>query len=272
MNYSALVKGIESVHRDSKAGAVGAVNRQLILRNWLIGAYLVEFEQNGQDRAEYGTGLLKRVAADLRNKNIPGSSTQMLERMRLFFRNYPQLGSAIASPPVVISPDILVTSDLQNSSSLMRNSPNGNTSKPTQLSAQLVLQLSWTHLIELIAIEDPWKRAFFENECLKGNWSVRQLQRQIGSLLYERTGLSTDKQTVIDHARNQATEVPVVIQDLIRDPYVLEFTGLAEKAAYLERDLETLLLDHLQAFLLELGTGFWLQVQEDAAEYNAYSK
>jgi predicted nuclease of restriction endonuclease-like (RecB) superfamily len=112
----------------------------------------------------------------------------------------------------------------------------------------------WSHVIELIRVEDPWKRAFYENECLKGNWSVRQLQRQIGSLLYERTGLSKDKAAVIRRARRQ--EPPADVTDLLRDPYILEFTGLGERPEYTESDLEGALLDHLQQFLLELGTGF----------------
>ena len=133
---------------------------------------------------------------------------------------------------------------------------------PTPLGHELVLGLSWTHLIDLLGIDDPWKRAFYENECIKGGWSKRQLQRQIGSLLYERTGLSTDKQAVIERARQQAMETPADIADLIRDPYVLEFAGLAEKPHYLENDLERALLDHVQHFLLELGTGFCFEARQ----------
>jgi predicted nuclease of restriction endonuclease-like (RecB) superfamily len=130
------------------------------------------------------------------------------------------------------------------------------------LPVELVLRFSWTHLLQLIRLDDPWKRAFYENECLKGNWSKRQLQRQIGSLLYERTGLSTDKAAVIERAREQAVETAGSIADLIRDPYVLEFTGLAEQPRYHESDLETALLDHLQSFLLELGTGFCFEARQ----------
>ncbi len=130
---------------------------------------------------------------------------------------------------------------------------------PTPLSCGVLLGLSWTKLQELIQLDDPWKRAFYENECLKGNWSVRQLQRQIGSLLYERTGLSTNKRAVIDRARKQTAQE--TITDLIRDPYVLEFTGLAERPEYLETDLECALLNHLQAFLLELGEGFCFEAR-----------
>ena len=131
---------------------------------------------------------------------------------------------------------------------------------PTPLSPQLFSRFSWSQLQELVQIDDPWKRAFFENECLKGNWSVRQLQRQIGSLLFERTGLSTNKKGVIERARKQ--EPRATVNDLIRDPYVLEFTGLAERPEYLESDLESSLLNHLQSFLLELGDGFCFEARQ----------
>jgi predicted nuclease of restriction endonuclease-like (RecB) superfamily len=118
----------------------------------------------------------------------------------------------------------------------------------TKSGTQLKLRLSWAHFIELIRIEDPPKRTFYEVECVRGNWSVRQLQRQIGSLLYERTGLSMDKQAVVRRADTQEPSAPIAA--LLRDPYVLEFAGLAERPSYSEADLETALLDHLQAFLL----------------------
>jgi predicted nuclease of restriction endonuclease-like (RecB) superfamily len=130
----------------------------------------------------------------------------------------------------------------------------------TALAAEAVLCLSWTKLIELIRIEDPLKRAFYENECLKGNWSVRQLQRQIGSLLFERTGLSKHKAALLRRAQSQESSADVA--DLLRDPYVLEFTGLGERAEYTENDLERALLDHLQQFLLELGTGFCFEARQ----------
>src|SRR5207249_1160224 len=117
--------------------------------------------------------------------------------------------------------------------------------------------------LEFLRIEDPWKRAFYENECLNGNWSKRQLQRQIESLLYERTGLSTNKRAVIARARRQAADAPTeTVEEMIRDPYVLEFAGLAERAEYSEDELESALLDHLQRFLLELGTGFCFEARQ----------
>lgn len=265
MNYDALISSIAKTHSGTQAGAAGAVNRHLILRNWLIGAYLVEFEQKGEDRAKYGSGLLKRIATDLSERQVPGCSRQMLDRMRRFFRLYPQIANEISSPAVSISPP---SSDLKEiCSPVVSISPNAfsnpaTSTGPNPLAPKKVLGFSWTHIVELVRIDDPWKRAFYENECLKENWSKRQLQRQIGSLLYERTGLSNDKEAVIEASRREAADAPAEIKDLIRDPYILEFTGLAEKSAYLEKDLETALLDHLQAFLLELGSGFCFEARQ----------
>jgi predicted nuclease of restriction endonuclease-like (RecB) superfamily len=123
-----------------------------------------------------------------------------------------------------------------------------------------MLRLSWSHWAELIRLDEPLKRAFYENECLKGSWSVRQLQRQMGSLLYERTGLSKDKAAVLRRAQTQGSAASIA--DLLRDPYVLEFTGLGERPEYTESDLEKALLDHLQQFLLELGTGFCFEARQ----------
>lgn len=151
------------------------------------------------------------MSADLRECKVPGTSPDMLERMRLLCFYYPQVAGRISAP-------------------LVRKF---GSRTPRPLPVEKLLGLSWTHLADLVRLDDPWKRAFYENECLKGNWSKRQLQRQIGSLLYERTGLSTDKQAIIERARQQAAEAPADIASLIRDPYVLEFTGLAAQPRYL---------------------------------------
>jgi predicted nuclease of restriction endonuclease-like (RecB) superfamily len=176
----------------------------------------------------------------------------MLGRMRVFYLACPRLRSQIPSSLMTGSPLPIPSSPMTESAA----------DGPPPLQAAGILRLSWTHWIDLLRLEDPWRRAFYEQECLRGGWSVRQLQRQIGSLLYERTGLSTDKRAIIAEARVQATESPQTIGDLIRDPYVLEFTGLAVRPAYRETDLETAILDHLQAFLLELGGGFCFEARQ----------
>jgi len=260
LSYELLIASIAEVHARTQSGAAGAVNRYLTLRNWFIGAYIVQFEQDGADRASYGQQLLLHLARDLKRRRIPGCSPEMLGRMRVFYRTYPQLHENGSSPFVTEFETSSVPAEpIEISSPAVTKS---ETALPTPLGRRTLLRLSWSHLIELIRLEDPWKRAFYENECLRGSWSKRELQRQIGSLLYERTGLSLDKQAVIERARQQATAAPVQISELIRDPYVLEFVGLAEQPRYTESDLETALLDHIQGFLLELGSCFCFEARQ----------
>ncbi len=268
MNYSSLVKAINAVAMQLQSRAAAAVNQALVLRNWLVGAYIVEYEQAGKDRAKYGTKLLERLSADLKLQGNNGLNTTLLKQCRQCYQTYPQIGPTLSDELVAelpFSPTIsqVIVCRIPKSESLETSlaiRPTLSDESPTPLPAQVILQLSWSKLVELLVIDDPWKRAFFENECLKGNWSVRQLRRQVGSLLYERTGLSTNKKAVIERARRQ--EPQETIADLIRDPYVLEFTGLAQRPEYIESDLETALLNHLQTFLLELGEGFCFEARQ----------
>ena len=281
MNYTGLIKAIQSATAQLQSRVATVANQALVIRNWIVGAWVVEFEQNGKDRAKYGERLLESIAKDLAHRQIKGLELRTLRNCRLLYAAYPQIRqtlSAESGPPLIRGTvsrqlsEIIPVTVLPDASDSIRQTPsaelipsaqireNASSSLPTPLSPEVLLQLSWSKLVELLAIDDPWKRAFFENECLKANWSVRQLRRQIGSLLYERTGLSTNKKAVIDRARKQ--EPQETFADLIRDPYVLEFTGLAERPEYLESDLESALLTHIQAFLLELGAGFCFEARQ----------
>ena len=268
MNYTDLLSTVSDVHSAALRGTAKAVNHLHVLRNWTIGCLIVEFEQHGEDRAAYGERMLRNLCDDLAAKGMTGLGLSTLKGCRTFYRTYPQMGqSAIGQFQALLphlqkgqSPIGLLPAPATEAPPQPGDAGAG--AAPTPWPAQVLLRLSWTHFLEFIRIDDPWKRAFYENECLKGNWVVRDLQRQIGSLLYERTGLSTDKRAVLEHARQQALETPGQIADLIRDPYILEFVGLAEKPHYLEKDLETALLDHLQSFLLELGTGFCFEARQ----------
>lgn len=260
MNYAALVKAINTATAQLQGRVAAVANQSLVLRNWMVGFWIIEFEQRGKDRAKYGARLLEKLAADLESQNIKGMGLTTLKLCRLFVQAYPEIRQTLSdqSPMVNLPPPIRQTLSDEFSPSPIHGSVTREL--PTPLEPAQLLRLSWSQFQELIRIDDPWKRAFFENECLKGNWSVRQLQRQIGSLLYERTGLSTNKKAVIERARKQ--EPQETIADLIRDPYVLEFTGLAERPEYLESDLESTLLSHLQSFLLELGNGFCFEARQ----------
>ncbi len=262
MNYRALLNAIQSAHQEMKGRAVTAVNQALVLRNWLIGRFIVEFQQNGSDRAKYGMQLLERLSQDLTAQRLRGFSLSSLERMRSLYLIYPQLKDSISSSPIMKFRLTLPSEHLSNSV-ITNDGIQTVQSKITPLASEMLLRFSWTHFQELVRIDNPVKRAFYENECLKGNWSVRQLQRQIESLLYERTGLSTNKKAVIARGRLQEKSNPAeTMEEMIRDPYVLEFTGLSERSEYSESDLETVLLDHLQRFLLELGTGFCFEARQ----------
>jgi predicted nuclease of restriction endonuclease-like (RecB) superfamily len=289
MNYAALVKAINSATTQLQGRAAVAVNQALVIRNWMVGAYIVEFEQHGKDRAKYGERLLETLAGDLSIAGVCGLTAAVLRSCRLAYHLYPQIRGAVSPEfiprgnesriPGTLSPELArlfrirqtlsVESTVSIPSIPAAPSPESRAlairgsvtpELPTPLSPELLLRLSWSQLQELIRLDDPWQRAFYENECLKSRWSVRQLQRQIGSLLYERTGLSTHKKALIERARKQ--EPAETITDLLRDPYVLEFAGLSDLPAYSEDQLETALLDHLQRSLLELGRGFCFEARQ----------
>jgi predicted nuclease of restriction endonuclease-like (RecB) superfamily len=284
MHYRQLLTAIAQAHTSAVGRAAVAVNQGLVLRNWLVGAYVVEFEQDGDDRAKYGENLLPRLARDLTKRGLAGLGLSMLKNCRLFYQTYPQIAdTATAAFPLSSKSQSPIGFSLSAGKSTAARRKNGKSQSvigefavvpfsaaaarkssdlPTPLTPRQILQLSWTHLIELIRLDDPWKRAFYENESLLGAWSVRQLQRQIGSHLYERTGLSKNKRAVVSRARKESREAPATIEDLIRDPYILEFTGLADRPSYSENDLESALLDHVQHFLLELGTGFCFEARQ----------
>jgi hypothetical protein len=215
MKYNQLVKAIDSASRQLLGRAAAAANQSLVLRNWLVGAYIVEFEQNGEDRASYGERLVASLANDLHKRGLQGFSLSNLKSYRQLYKTYPQIGQTLSGfSSLKQIPEISQTlsGQLKISATVMRKS----SSSITPLSPGAVLHFSWSQILELIRIDDPFKRAFYEHECLKGNWSVRQLQRQIGSLLFERAGLSKNKAAVIKRARRQ--EPQETIADLIRDP------------------------------------------------------
>ncbi len=240
MNFDALVRAIADIHQRTQNAAARAVNVALTCRNWLIGAYIVEFEQRGEDRAAYGDHLLFKLAERLQRKSIFRFDERELRRFRQFYVAYPQIRDAV-------SPEFGQSSYLPEK----RDSANPESG----LSASLLInRLSFTHFRLLLEIEDPLKRAFYEIECIKGNWSVRELRRQIGSLYFERSGLSRDKAKLSEMAN--ASAVRSEPKHVIRDPYVFEFLGLRPQEVLPESGLEAALIERLQNFLLELGHGF----------------
>ena len=246
MNFEQLIQAFEQANEYLQGKAVSAVNQSLTIRNWLFGHYIVEYEQSGEDRAKYGDKLLNSLSWKLQNSGVKGVSITNLKLCRQFYITYPQIGQSL--------PDQSLRKLLSVKSGDDRKSNEG-------IDGAIILsRLSFTHIIELLTIEDPLKRLFYEVETLKGNWSVRQLKRQTGSLLFERTGLSLNKKGLLQTVNKKA--VPARKEDIIRDPYVFEFLGLPRKDEVSESDLETTLLNHLQEFLMELGNGFCFEARQ----------
>jgi len=250
--FEHLVATIHDVHEQLGAQVSKAVNLGLTFRNWLIGCYIREYEQNGTDRAAYGDDLLGALAGRLDEAGMKRVDARELRRYRRFYLVYPQIWEAV-------TPELhnLLPANLLQVTPSIREAVTPECRVPGQL---LVNRLSFTHFTELLAIDDDLKRTFYEIECVKGGWSSRELRRQIGSLYYERSGLSTDKKKLSELANSAAeTDTPHLA---IRDPYVFEFLGLKPKEALPESEVEDALLDKLQDFLLELGRGFCFEARQ----------
>ena len=210
-DYYLLVDNISTLWAGAKAKAITAVNTELLEANWQTGKYIVEFEQGGKVRAEYGKQLLVNLAKDLTIKNGRGFSRSNLLYMRKFYLSFPK-------------------------------------------SETVSHILTWSHYFEILKCDDPLEMQFYMKQCINEGWRVRELKRQMKSCLFQRLALSTDKDGILALAdRGHQVMQP---QDIIRDPFVLEFTGLPQKKRYKESELESALKANMEQFLLELGRGF----------------
>lgn len=262
-DFSALVAAIRQVDEHMTAQTSRAVNISLTLRNWLIGCYIEEYERSGVDRAAYGERLMDELAKALQNHGLSRCDRRELYRYRQLYLTYPQIVEAVTPQFVPDSERFPIWQALSAKSDPTVLSGQIVESATPQLRVpgrKLIERLSFTHLSELIAIDDPLKRAFYEIECIRGNWSVRELKRQIGSLYHERSGLSIDKEQLADLAQSGAEQTEPKLA--IRDPYIFEFLGIKSREVMRESDLEDALLDKLQDFLLELGHGFCFEARQ----------
>lgn len=261
LNFDGLVAAIERTHSALAEQASKAVNVSLTLRNWFIGYYIQEYEQSGTDRAAYGEQLLESLAERLQSGGLKRVGARELRRFRQFYLAYPQIRET-ASPELVGAP--MAVPNIWQTLSAKLGSPAGDireTLSPEtgSLPARLLLErLSFSHFAELLQLEDPLQRRFYEAEALRGNWSVRELKRQIATQYFQRSGLSTDKEALARLAHAQAEPH----RQVIRDPYIFEFLGLKPQEVMSEGHLEDALLDKLQAFLLELGHGFCFEARQ----------
>ena len=209
--YQKLIDNITTLWGEAKSKAITAINTELLDANWQTGKYIVEYEQGGKQRAEYGKRLLVNLAKDLTARNGKGFSRSNLVYMRKFYLAFP-------------------------------------------ICETVSHKLTWSHYFELLKCDNALEMRFYYKESIKECWKVRELKRQMKSCLFQRLALSTDKAGVLALA-NEGHQVQTP-QDIIRDPFVLEFAGLPKQKRYKESDLEKALKDHMEQFLLEMGRGF----------------
>jgi len=255
-NFEKLVGTIRHVHEEMAAQAGKAVNLSLTLRNWLIGFYIIVYEQNGADRAQYGTHLLEDLSSRLAEGGMDGVASRSLRQYRQFYLVYPEIWQ---TPSAETIERLIPTSIRRTLSAKSQTSPPIQ-KQPAVQALKLIQKLSFSHFAELIVISDETKRLFYEIECIRGNWSVRELKRQMGSLYYERSGLSKDKKKLAEMAQKGSEAADPKLA--IHDPYVFEFLGLKPREVMGESHLEDQLLDKLQDFLLELGHGFCFEARQ----------
>ena len=239
--YRGLLSGLSALLEHSRRSAARAVNAVLTATYWEVGRRVVEFEQGGEARAGYGEELLKRLGADLSKTHGRGFGWRNLFSMRAFYLGW-EIGPTAAGA-VQFRAKLPEAEKLQTVSAI---SP--------ALLAPDAFPLPWSHYVRLMTVPDPSARRFYEDEAIKGGWSVRQLDRQIGTQFYERLRGSNRKDALLGKAGTPTPADLVTADELVRDPYVLEFLNLTSE--YGESELEEAIVRHLEAFLLELGRGF----------------
>lgn len=262
ITYSTLIGEISETLERGREEAYSIIGNILLVTYWKIGRLIVKYEQKGDKKAEYGTNLLKKLSKDLKFKYGKGFSVSNIYLMRLFYLKYPKTNSRQPSRIFQTSGIFQVTQKHQTLSGksapkskfisgINQTSGKFQVTKIFQTPSRI---LSWSHYVELLSISDDLARSFYEQECVKENWSVRTLKRQINSMLFERLALSKNKQEILRLAKQGHTIKEE--KDILKEPYILEFLGMPEKQIYSEKELEQKIIDNLQMFLLELGKGF----------------
>lgn len=270
-SFEHLTQLVEQVHNSAYSSSVKAINRFATIRNYIIGFYIVEYEQNGSDRAKYGDKLLKRLAERINKRGI---NETLLTNCRKFYALYPQIReflegkSATAShqskkipttsgESASISPTLSEELALNSSTLAHKSEISPTLSDKFNTSVdKLISNLSFSHIVEIMTVDDPLARFFYETECIKCCWSIRELRRQISTNLYFRAGISKKPELLL-----QRTEINTTPALTIKDPFSFEFLDLRPEA-FTETDLENALISHLQDFLLEMGKGFCFEARK----------
>ena len=270
MNFESLVGRINLIQDALQAQAAHAVNLSLTARNWLVGYYIVEFEQHGEDRAKYGEKLLNRLSERINRK---GFEPRRLREFRHLYLIYPVLGVEVARYIKLNQPQLLESdafSIWRLPSAKLQTSDNQNDEKWRMPSAKLeewatpperlFNRLNYSCLLYLTSIDDPLKRAFYEQETIRGCWTYTELDRQVSSQYYERMGLSKDKKAL--QRLTAKTAQQITPKEILHNPVTLEFLDIEQQDVYTETKLETAILNNLQRFLLEMGRGFCFEYRQ----------
>ena len=259
-SFNDLASIVQTTHDAAQSSAVKAINRMQTMRNWLIGYYIVEFEQHGKDRAEYGTQLLKKLEERVDRKGV---NVTLLQMSRNFYKLYPQMVNLFVPNQKYSTASNISESSVQLKSNSSNNETNlicATVSHKFQTSPELMIsRLSFSHLREIMTLDDPLARYFYEQECIKCTWSVRELRRQISTNLYVRAGISANPEKLLSLPSVQGHDSAEL---QIRQPFTFEFLGLKAQEVVDEHDLEDALISHLQEFILELGKGFCFEARQ----------
>ena len=253
--FENLAKRVKDVHNATSSVAKGAVNQLLTIRNWAIGCYIVEYEQEGRDRARYGARLLQNLSDKL---SIKGLDRSMLNVCRLFYIRYPQICETASHKLQMIGSitnALCLKNIVRKDSNEICDSVNHKFMTPPEV---LLNHLSFTHIREILSLEDPVERFFYELECIKGTWNVRELRRQIDTKLYFRSGISKKPELLLQRIEKGGADAVLSV----KNAYALDFLGLNAKDEFSETDLEQAIMDHLQEFLLEMGKGFCFEARQ----------
>jgi len=237
--YDIILTDVVGLLEQARHAAARTINALITTTYWQIGRRIVEAEQEGQAKAGYGLQLIDRLAVDLTSRFGRGFGRSNLFQMRSFYLNYPA---------------IVRTRSAQSATLPGAGGSRVNIVQTASGQSSALFPLPWSHYVRLLSVKNPQGRQFYEAEALRGGWSVKQLDRQIGSQFYERTLLSRNKAAMLAKGARPKPEDRVTAEEQIKDPFVLEFLGLKDE--YSETDLEEALIRHLEAFLLELGGDF----------------
>lgn len=261
-----LIDKVSALLEIARKRVASTVNQTMVYTYFEIGRMIVEEEQNGEARAEYGKGLLKELSSHLTERFGRGFSEDNLSNMRKFYHTY---SSNSISETLSRKSQNQITQTLSAQSENQISQTLSDLFQPVDnklIENVLDFNLSWSHYLKLMRIDDKKERSFYEIEAFKNNWSLRELQRQYDSGLFARLSLSKNKDEILALSeKGQIIEKPL---DLIKDPYVLEFLGLNDKSIYSENDLEQKLIDKLEQFLLELGKGFTFVARQERISFD----